>query len=102
MHGASRTDLQLRSSSSALRLHSGDVRRALFMIKLRTAMALMAVMGLASASYAAAPAFNELDKDHDGMLTKAECASVKNLDFAKADTNKDGRLDRAEYEAAVG
>jgi Ca2+-binding EF-hand superfamily protein len=49
-----------------------------------------------------APAFNELDKDHDGMLTKAETATVKGLDFAKADTNKDGRLDRAEYEAAVG
>jgi Ca2+-binding EF-hand superfamily protein len=69
---------------------------------LRNAMAVLAVLGFASASYAAAPAFNELDKDHDGMLTKAEAASVKGLDFAKADTNKDGRLDRAEYEAAVG
>jgi Ca2+-binding EF-hand superfamily protein len=49
-----------------------------------------------------APAFNDLDKDHDGMLTKAEASSVKGLDFAKADTNKDGRLDRAEYAAAVG
>ena len=72
------------------------------MIKLRSAMALLAVLGLASASYAVAPAFNELDKDHDGMLSKAEAASVKGLDFAKADTNKDGKLDRAEYEAAVG
>jgi Ca2+-binding EF-hand superfamily protein len=72
------------------------------MIQVRSALASIGVLALASASYAVAPAFNELDKDHDGMLTKAEASSVKNLDFAKADTNKDGRLDRAEYEAAVG
>lgn len=72
------------------------------MFKVRSLLAVMAVFALASVSYAVAPAFNELDKDHDGMLTKAEAASVKGLDFAKADTNKDGRLDRAEYEAAVG
>jgi Ca2+-binding EF-hand superfamily protein len=72
------------------------------MLNLRSALAAMAVFALASASYAVAPAFNELDKDKDGLLTKAEASSVKGLDFAKADTNKDGRLDRAEYEAAVG
>jgi hypothetical protein len=72
------------------------------MFKVRSVLAVLAVSALASASFAAAPAFNELDKDHDGTLTKAEAASVKGLDFAKADTNKDGRLDRAEYEAAVG
>ena len=71
------------------------------MFKVRSALAVIAVLALASASYAA-PAFNELDKDHDGLLTKDETTSVKGLDFAKADTNKDGRLDRAEYEAAVG
>ena len=57
-------------------------------------------VALASAAQAA-PAFNELDKDHDGMLTRAEAGAVKGLDFAKADTNKDGRLDRAEYAAAI-
>ena len=72
------------------------------MFKVRGVLAAMAVIALASASYAVAPAFNELDKDHDGMLTKAETTAVKGLDFAKADTNKDGRLDRAEYEAAIG
>ncbi|HKA14850.1 MAG TPA: EF-hand domain-containing protein [Myxococcota bacterium] len=72
------------------------------MFKVRSALALMGMFALASASQAVAPAFNELDKDHDGMLTRAEAASVKGLDFAKADINKDGRLDRAEYEAAVG
>jgi len=72
------------------------------MFKVRSALALLGMLALASASYAVAPAFNELDKDHDGMLTKAETTSVKGLDFAKADTNKDGKLDRAEYEAAIG
>lgn len=60
------------------------------------------VFVFASASQAAGPAFNELDRDRDGVLTKDETATVKGLDFAKADTNKDGRLDRAEYEAAIG
>ena len=72
------------------------------MFKAGSILAGMAVFALASASYASGPAFNELDKDRDGLLSKAETASVKGLDFAKADTNKDGRLDRAEYEAAVG
>ncbi len=70
------------------------------MIHLRTALALAGVLALASAAQAA-PAFNDLDKDHDGMLTRAEASTVKGLDFAKADTNKDGRLDRAEYAAAI-
>jgi hypothetical protein len=72
------------------------------MVQLRSALAVVGVLALASASYAVAPAFNDLDKDHDGMLSRSEAAGVKNLDFAKADTNRDGKLDRAEYEAAVG
>ncbi|MGH7338089.1 MAG: hypothetical protein ACREI7_10945 [Myxococcota bacterium] len=72
------------------------------MFQVRTGLALLGVLAFASASHAAAPAFNDLDKDHDGFLTRAEASSVKGLDFAKADTNRDGRLDRAEYSAAVG
>ena len=72
------------------------------MFKISSVLTAISVVALASASYAAGPAFNELDKDRDGLLTKAEASSVKGLDFAKADTNKDGRLDRAEYEAAIG
>ena len=72
------------------------------MSQLTGALAVIAAFGFASAAQAVAPAFNELDKDHDGLLTKAEASSVKDLDFAKADTNRDGRLDRAEYEAAIG
>ena len=65
-------------------------------------MALIGSLTLAAASNAAAPAFTDLDRNHDGLLTKQEASSVKELDFDKADTNRDGRLDRAEYEAAVG
>jgi len=72
------------------------------MFKVGSVLAGLAVFALASASHATGPAFNELDKDRDGLLSKAETATVKGLDFAKADTNKDGRLDRAEYEAAIG
>jgi hypothetical protein len=72
------------------------------MFKISSVLTVVGVIALASAAFAAGAAFNELDKDRDGLLTKAEASSVKGLDFAKADTNRDGRLDRAEYEAAVG
>jgi len=73
------------------------------MLWARSALALLGVLAFAGTSYAmASPSFDELDKNHDGKLSKAECAGVKGLDFAKADTNKDGYLDRAEYEAAMG
>ena len=72
------------------------------MLKARSALALVGVLAFAGTAYAMAPPFNELDKNRYGKLSKAECASVKGLDFAKADTNKDGYLDRAEYEAAMG
>jgi hypothetical protein len=71
------------------------------MTHLRTALALTGMLALVASAAQAAPAFNDLDKDHDGMLTRAEASGVKGLDFAKADTNKDGRLDRAEYAAAI-
>jgi hypothetical protein len=70
------------------------------MIQLRTASG-DGRARVAGAAYASVPAFNELDKDHDGMLNRAEASAVKGLDFAKADTNKDGALDRAEYAAAT-
>jgi Ca2+-binding EF-hand superfamily protein len=45
------------------------------------------------------PGFNQLDKDRDGYLTRAEAAGNPNLlkRFDEADRNKDGRLSRAEY-----
>jgi len=43
-----------------------------------------------------------LDKDHDGHVSRAEASGVPTLAkvFDKFDRNRDGRLDRAELEAA--
>lgn len=60
------------------------------------------VVGIAGSSFALSPAFDEIDANKDGRLSKAEAAVVKGLDFAKADANKDGSLDRSEYAAATG
>ena len=45
------------------------------------------------------PAFDELDKNRDGYLSKQEVAGEKELAkrFARFDANKDGRLDLDEY-----
>lgn len=46
------------------------------------------------------PGFEEVDQNSDGMISQEEAASVEGLDFATADTNQDGSLDRTEYESA--
>ena len=54
---------------------------------------------LAPAFGADAPGFNELDRDNDGQVTKAEAARNPALAkrFAEADGDKDGKVSRAEY-----
>jgi hypothetical protein len=64
-------------------------------------MAVLASLALAGAAWAAAPEFDDVDANQDGMLSKIEASVVKGLDFAKADLDKDGMLDRAEYDAAT-
>ena len=64
-------------------------------------LAVLASLAIAGAAWAAAPEFDEIDANKDGMLSKVEASVVKGLDFAKADLDKDGMLDRAEYEAAT-
>jgi len=71
------------------------------MSKWMSAVAFAAAIGFAGASLAAAPSFDELDKNKDGKLSPAEVSAVGNLDFAKADTDKDGMLSRSEYGAAL-
>ena len=44
-------------------------------------------------------AFDKLDTNHDGYLTKAEAQSQV-PDFAKADINKDGHLSQTEFASA--
>ena len=51
-----------------------------------------------ASSEANAPAFEIIDADQDGMITRDEAASFSALEvtFDKADTNKDGSLDADE------
>lgn len=59
------------------------------------------VSAFAGAALAAAPAFSEVDTDGNGAISAEEAAAVEGLDVAAADTNGDGSLDQAEYEAAA-
>jgi hypothetical protein len=45
------------------------------------------------------PPFEEVDKNVDGAIDRAEAATVEGLDFATADANQDGKIDRQEYAA---
>jgi hypothetical protein len=46
-------------------------------------------------------AFNTLDTNRDGRISKAEAAADSKLVFSTADANGDGYLDAAEYSAAL-
>ena len=61
----------------------------------------MLAFGLSSLVLAAdtMPPFEQVDANGDGHISQAEAATVEGLDFATADTNQDGMLSRAEYEA---
>jgi Ca2+-binding EF-hand superfamily protein len=44
------------------------------------------------------PAFEEVDQNSDGMISQTEASAVEQIDFAALDTNKNGSIDRQEYE----
>lgn len=48
------------------------------------------------------PAFEEVDQNGDGAISEEEAQAVEGLDFASADTNQDGQLDRAEWAEVSG
>jgi predicted lipoprotein with Yx(FWY)xxD motif len=48
-----------------------------------------------------APAFEEVDIDADGQITKEEAMVVEGLDFATCDEDQDGVLSKEEYEACA-
>ena len=72
-----------------------------------TAWAVLASPALAAASGEAKPRaadktdarFDELDRNHDGYLTRDEAADAAELDtrFSELDVNNDGKLSRDEY-----
>jgi hypothetical protein len=63
---------------------------------------LVGTFAMAAVALAAAPTFDKVDTNKDGKISKSEGKAVKGLNFSKADKDKNGWLDRAEYEAAVG
>lgn len=46
------------------------------------------------------PSFQLLDSNHDGWISRSEAASVPDLakDFDRHDLNRDGKLDRSEFD----
>lgn len=56
------------------------------------------ILGFSGAAIAQGlPSFDEVDANGDGMISEEEAGAVEGLDFATADTNQDGSIDRAEY-----
>ena len=65
---------------------------------MRALLTILAAMGFSvSAAAQELPSFDEADKNGDGMISETEASEVENLDFADADTNQDGGIDREEY-----
>lgn len=66
----------------------------------------LAALGLGAAAYAGdmdkKAAFNELDANKDGLLTKEEAAADQAVsqEFTVADTNQDGYVTAAEFDEA--
>jgi len=55
-----------------------------------------------SKSDTAVSAFQKLDAAKAGYVTKEQAAKLNGFDFTQADRNKDGKLDRDEFNAAWG
>ncbi len=59
------------------------------------------ILGFAGGAVAQSlPAFEEVDTNGDGVISEEEAQAVEGLDFATADANQDGQLDRAEWAEA--
>lgn len=70
---------------------------------MRKSLVSLLLLGFAGGALAQGlPSFEEVDANGDGVISEEEAAAVEGLDFATADANQDGQLDRAEWEQASG
>lgn len=69
-------------------------------MKKSIALLAFAFSGVALAQ--ALPSFDEVDANHDGLVTKDEASKIEGLDFATCDKNQDGSVSREEYDACAG
>lgn len=53
-------------------------------------------------AFAQLPAFEDVDANADGQITRDEAAIVEGLDFAALDANQDGVVSRQEWDDASG
>ena len=65
-------------------------------------LGVIAAFLLAGAAFAAAPDFEELDRDGSGYLDRVEIGDTATEIFKTFDRNGDGFLDRSEFETAGG
>jgi hypothetical protein len=68
-------------------------------MKYLVALSALGFSGLVLAQ-ASLPAFDEVDANSDGEISMEESATIEGLDFATADTDQSGSLNREEYTAA--
>jgi hypothetical protein len=66
---------------------------------MRTSLiAFLAALGFSAAALAQdLPTFEELDQNGNDMIEPSEAEAVEGFDFAAADTNQDGAIDREEF-----
>lgn len=68
-------------------------------MKKSIALAAFVLSGIALAQ--ALPSFDDVDANHDGVVSKDEASKIEGLDFATCDKNQDGSLSREEYDACA-
>lgn len=73
------------------------------LIALALASAALLAGPLGRAADAADQRFDELDRNHDGFLSRDECSDARELDtrFSELDADNDGKLSRGEYRVVV-
>jgi len=58
-------------------------------------------LGFVGIALAQAPAFEKVDANADGAISKVEAAMIEGLDFAKCDADGNGSLSQDEYAACT-